>query len=104
MLVAHVAPLGHPPGVDPHRFRLVAPYTADRSHWEALRWRSLYDPKGPDYRITATRWDNTQGPRPANLVEVTTYRQLLRRYQLHPEAKYGSSDAGAHGMGWLDRL
>ncbi len=66
MLVAHVAPLGEPPGVDPQRLRLVAPYTADLSAWESLRWRNLYDPNGPDYRITTTRWDNRKGPRPAD--------------------------------------
>ncbi len=105
MLVAHVAPLGEPPGVDPQRLRLVAPYTADRSAWESLRFRNLYDPSGPDYRITTRRWDNTEGPRPADLVEVTTYRQLLRRYQDHPEAKYASADApGVRGIGWLERL
>ncbi len=100
MLVAHVAPLGHPPGVDPQRFRLVAPYTADRSQWPTLRWRNLYDPHGPDYRTTAVRWDSTRGPQPADLVEVTTYRQLLRRYQDHPEAKY---ESGGSGIGWLER-
>ncbi len=104
MLVAHVAPLGEPPGVDPQRFRLVAPYTADLSAWDSLRFRNLYDPTGRDYRITTTRWDNTVGARPVDLVEVTTYRQLLRRYHCHPEAKYAGADGGARGLGWLERL
>jgi len=104
MLVAHVATLGEPPGVDPQHFRLVAPYTADRSECASLQWRNLYDPNGPDYRITTTRWDNVQGPRPADLSEVTTYRLLLRRYQAHPEAKYMSGDGrGGRGIGWLQR-
>ncbi len=103
MLVAHIAPLGEPPGVDPQRLRLVAPYSADRSDWQSLRWRNLYDPNGPDYRITTTRWDNTEGPRRVDLVEVTTYRQLLRRYHRHPEAKYASTDGGVRGIGWLER-
>ncbi len=104
MLVAHVAPLGEPPGVDPQRLRLVAPYTADLSAWESLRFRNLYDPAGPDYRITTTRWDNTEGPRPLDLVEVTTYRQLLRQYHCHAEAKYTNAEGpGSSGIGWLER-
>ncbi len=103
MLVAHVAPLGEPPGVDPQRLRLVAPYSADLSAWESLPWRNLYDPTGPDYRITTTRWDNARGPRPVDLVEVSTYRQLLRRYHFHPEAKYAGTDTGDRGIGWLER-
>ncbi len=104
MLVAHVAPLGEPPGIDPKRIRLVAPYTSDRSQWESMRFRNLYDRNGPDLRITASRWDNGRGPRPANLVEVTTYRQLLRRYLLHPETKYASDGRGGQDIGWLNRL
>ncbi len=102
MLVAHVAPLGEPPGIDPQRFRLVAPYTSDRSAWEFLGWRNLYEPNGRSYRVTTVRWDSSQGPRPTSLVEVSTYRQLLLRYQHHPEAKYGSGDGT--GAGWLERL
>ncbi len=102
MLVAHVAPLGEPASIDPQRLRLVAPYMADRSDWEELRFRNLYDPTGPDYRITSQRWDATAGPRPVDLVEVTTYRQLLRRYQHHPEAKYAGADSSR--IGWLERL
>ena len=38
MLAAHVAPFGHPPGVDPARFRLVAPFEPLASKWITLPW------------------------------------------------------------------
>ncbi len=70
----------------------------------SLRFRNLYDPNGLDYRITNQRWDAATCPRPTDLAEVTTYRQLLRRHHLHPEAKYTSTDGGDRGIGWLERL
>ncbi|GAA4403410.1 hypothetical protein [Tsukamurella soli] len=87
LLVAHAAPLGHPPGADPEKFTLIAPYSADATLWAGLMWRNLHDPHGPTYRITTEDWDHTLGGQPADLVVVTSYRDVLHRYMRHPEAK-----------------
>lgn len=92
MLVAHIAPYGYPSGVDPARFRLVAPYSADRGQWLRLPWRNFYDPDSQVYRLSTAPHDATMGPRPCDLVDVLTYRFLANRYQAHPEAKYADAD------------
>jgi len=33
LLTAHVAPFGHPQGVNPKEFRLIAPFDTDSSKW-----------------------------------------------------------------------
>ena len=38
MLAAQVADLGHPRGVDPDRFQLVAPFNPDPRQWLKMRW------------------------------------------------------------------
>lgn len=86
LLVADLDPLGLPPGVDPQRFRLIAPYsTADG---RTLEWRNLYDPSGPTYQITT---DRDTPPQP-HLAVVKSYAYVIRRYRLHPEHKFRGPD------------
>ena len=80
LLIAHVAPLGHPPGADPNRFLLVAPYNPDPRQWKKLRWTNAYQP-GSSYRITTT------GQPSEKVVRVTTYRDVLNEYRTHLESK-----------------
>ena len=106
MLVAHVAPDGYPTGVDPAKFRLVAPYTTDRSQWIALLWRNLYEPDGHSYRVSTTPHDALNGPRPSTVADVMTYRTLLHRYRQHPESKYaddGGKPCAGNTRGLLHR-
>lgn len=88
LLVADVDPFGYPPGVDPQRFRLIAPYSSDPDDWQHLEWRNLYDPDGPTYRITTDR----QAPPEPDLVIVKDYATVLRNYRLHPEHKFHGPD------------
>src|SRR5215210_6040004 len=84
LLSAHIAPLGHPDGVDPQQFHLVAPYTPDARQWTKLKWIEVYSSR--TYRI-ATR-DGVQGP---NTVRVKTYRDVLDEYRWHPESKFNGA-------------
>ncbi len=87
LLVADIDPFGYPPGVDPTRFRLIAPYT-NNPEWALLEWRNLYDPDGRTYRITTDR----NAPAEPDLVIAKSYQHVLREYRLHPEHKFHGPD------------
>ena len=38
VLAAHVKPMGHPEGVDPEQFQLIASYSSDPREWLKLKW------------------------------------------------------------------
>jgi hypothetical protein len=110
LLIGHVAPLGLPPGVDPHRFRIIAPYNPDPDTWESLPWRNLYEPHGPTYRTTAKELDRQWGPYfvepPDDLVRLRTYRHVLLEYRRRPEYKTNGPDGqrcGRDTAGLLQR-
>ncbi len=79
LLVAHVAPFGHPQGVDPVRFQLMAPYTTDPRQWPTLRWTDTYS--GHAYPITTTDVTSPE------FVRVRSYEDVLAEYTTHPEPK-----------------
>jgi hypothetical protein len=78
-MYAQVAPFGHPAGVDPARFRLVAPFEADPKRWDTLEWIDLYS--GRTYPIVAA------GHPSPDAVRIKTYRDVLDLYGRHPEPK-----------------
>jgi hypothetical protein len=88
LLVATIDPFGYPPGIDPGKFRLIAPYNDNPDTWADLEWRNIYDPDGPSYRITT---DKT-APAASDLVIVKSYGDILRDYRVHPEHKFNGPD------------
>jgi hypothetical protein len=80
LLTAHIAPFGHPAGVDPNRFPLIAPYETDPKKWLQCSWVDQYT--GKHYRITT---DGHTGSR--TTARVKTYADVLRDYEYHPESK-----------------
>ncbi|MGZ4804660.1 MAG: hypothetical protein ACXV9P_18820, partial [Acidimicrobiia bacterium] len=97
LLVAHVAPFGHPPGANPERFLLVAPYESDPRKWRQLEWTNAYEP-GSRYRIVTkqeAKGRSIDGTAPVVFpgeVIVKTYRDVLDDYRTHPEAKSHGPD------------
>jgi len=88
LLVAHVAPGGHPPDTDPKQFALVAPYEPDPRRWQQLGWRNVHDPAGPAYVISGKTLISRAGrPLPAGVVGVKSYRDVVDAYRVHPEPK-----------------
>jgi hypothetical protein len=83
LLTAFVRHLGHPEGVDPKRFHLVAPFETDPRKWRSLAWRNLYDTTGTRYTIRA---ESSPYAVPGE-VQVKTYRDVLDEYRRHPETK-----------------
>ncbi len=84
LLIGHVRPFGHPAGVDPTRFQLVAPYESDPRMWLQLPWVDRYSGQ----RIAISTTEETDGPKRARL---QTYHDVVREFRTHPEAK--SADA-----------
>jgi hypothetical protein len=80
LLTCHVRPLGHPRGVKPERFHLIAPYETDSRQWPKKSWLDQYS--GKEYRIT------TIGPYgDRQTARVKTYGDVLVEYEYHPESK-----------------
>jgi hypothetical protein len=80
LVTCHVKPFGHPPGVDPERFHLIAPYEADSRQWLKKTWIDQYS--GNDYRITTI---GHHGDR--HTARGKTYGDVLLEYEYHPESK-----------------
>jgi DNA polymerase III epsilon subunit-like protein len=86
MLTAHVPPLGHPDGVDPARFQLIAPYESNPKKWPSLPWTDRYS--GQRFSTTAT--DSLHA---LDSARIQTYCHVLDAFRSHPESK----SAGANG-------
>jgi hypothetical protein len=96
-LSVHVAEFGHPEGVDPTRFHLVAPYEEDPANYLKLPWVDRFT--GTAYRITVEDDFGASGA-----VLVKTYGDVFTGYIHHLEAK--SLDPGGRpgrGSGVLNR-
>lgn len=100
LLVAHAARGGLPPGADPERFVLVAPFERDPAQWAKLPWRNVYDPRGRAFTLASEsvfeRDGYALGP---DVVGVRTYRDVLRSFRTRPETK----NARGHARGLLAR-
>lgn len=90
LLSCHVSQLGHPIGVNPERFHLIAPYELDSKRWLKIDWIDQYS--GKSYGVTTT---GHHGER--QTARVKTYRDILIEYEFHPEAK--SADAEGNPCG-----
>jgi hypothetical protein len=99
LVTCHVKPFGHPPGVNPERFHLIAPYEADSRQWLKNTWIDQYS--GNDYKITTA---GHHGDR--HTARVKTYGEVLREYAIHPESKCADANGkpcGKQTVGLLQR-
>jgi hypothetical protein len=80
LLTCHVAPFGHPEGVDPERFHLVSPYDADSGKWLDKDWINQHG--GKRFRVTTVGHCGTK-----STARVKTYGDILTEYEFHPESK-----------------
>jgi hypothetical protein len=95
----HVRALGHPVGVRPERFHLIAPYETDSRRWTKTEWIDRYS--GKTYHITAT---GDHGSRTS--ARVKTYRDVVEEYAYHPEIKCADAQGqpcGKQTRGLLQR-
>ena len=92
ILSCHVLPLGHPVGVNPERFHLIAPYETDPRKWERLPWIDQYSTKGARYRISTTVPSPTR-----QIARVKSYGDVLEEYEFHEEAKCADASGAPCG-------
>jgi hypothetical protein len=94
LLTAHVAPFGHPQGVDPKQFRLIAPFNTDSSKWLRMPWTDIHS--GNIYAIT------NDPNADSRLVRVKSYGEVFTEYVTHPELKSagraGPCSRSDHGL------
>ena len=101
LLTCHVKALGHPPGVDPERFHLIAPYESDPRRWLKMDWINQYSNSGKRYRITTEGFHGSR-----HTARVKTYAEVLREYEFHPESKCADANGnpcGKQTIGLLQR-
>ena len=102
LLTCHLKQLGHPPGMDPEHFHLIAPYSTDPKGWVRAGWINQYDPNpGKTYRITTA---GQHGDR--RTARVKTYGDVIEQYEYHPESKCADADGnpcGKQAVGLLGR-
>jgi hypothetical protein len=91
LLSAHVAPFGHPEGVDPKRFHLFAPYTSDPDQWLKLMWTDVHSRK--NFRVSTTTLTGSEFT-----TRIKTIGEVVNRYQRHPEAKSLGTDSKPCGL------
>ena len=80
-ITCYIAPLGHPPDIDPQRFHLVAPYEREPTRWLQQPWFDLHT--GRQYSIKTGNTADAQGLE----CVVKSYRDVLDQFCRHPEAK-----------------
>jgi hypothetical protein len=85
VLAAHVKPMGHPQGVDPEHFQLIAPYSSDPRQWPKLKWIDRYS--GKAFPITTLDGGSSQ------VARAKSYRDVFEEYATHPEPKSAGPDA-----------
>jgi hypothetical protein len=99
LLACHVRRLGHPRGVKPDRFHLIAPYETDSGKWLTNNWIDQYS--GKEFRITTV---GLYGG--SDTARVKTYGDVLVEYEYHPESKCADADGnicGKQTIGLLQR-
>ena len=96
---SHVRPFGHPSGVQPEHFQLVAPYEPNPQRWLETEWIDRYS--GKRFRISTT---GHHGDR--RIARVQTFGEVIDAYEYHPEAKCADADGqpcGKQTVGLLRR-
>lgn len=99
VLTAQLAPLGHPAGIDPQHFQLIASYENNPAAWLELPWAETCS--GRPYELTSVREPTDTS------VHVQTYRDVPQANEHHPEVKSAAANdaqADQRTVGLLRRL
>jgi hypothetical protein len=80
LLSVQVAPFGHPPGVEPEQFQLVAAWNSDPRQWLKASWIDRY--LHGTFEATTVGSTGSEG-----VARVKTIGDVLTDYRVHPESK-----------------
>jgi hypothetical protein len=79
MMLPQLCRFGVPENVDPNKFTLITPFSADRDQWIRSKCINIHDPDSPVYEL-ADEYEPTKAlPK--------SFFMLLDSYQSHPESK-----------------
>ncbi|HTD59138.1 MAG TPA: hypothetical protein VK679_00735 [Gemmatimonadaceae bacterium] len=92
VLSAHVAPQGHPEGVNPSQFHLMAPYETEARKLTQMKWTDRHT--GQRFRIYT---GIGSGFASRERARVLSYADFLDRYELHAESKSAAPDGSPCG-------
>jgi len=81
----HVRAFGHPSGVRPEHFQLIAPRESNPRRWLKMEWIDRYSTKR--FRITTKGHHGDH-----RTARVQTYGDVIEAYEYHPEAKCADAD------------
>lgn len=90
MLTAQVRVGGHPPGADPERFQLIAPWEPDSRNWLTVDWINRYS--GELHPVSTNR-SHGEG----DIARIKTYRDVLGEHRVSVESKSLAPDGGRSG-------
>jgi hypothetical protein len=90
LLSCHVRPFGHPAGIDPARFHLIAPYEMNPSKWNRLKWIDQFS--GKLFSISSAEHYSSR-----QTVSVKTFGDVISEYAFHAESKCADSKGNVCG-------
>jgi hypothetical protein len=98
LLSCHVNALGHPFGIDPTRFHLIAPYEGNPAKWTKLKWIDQYS--GNIFAISTSEYSSRM------TANVKTFGDVISEYEFHAEPKcadWKGNICGKQARGLLQR-
>jgi len=98
IMLPQITRFGHPQGVDPNKFTLIASFSSERDQWMRAKCINIHDNRSPVYELTS-EYDGRKAL-------VKNFFILLDSYQNHPEAKSlgpNGEPCGADTRGLLQR-
>lgn len=79
-ITCHIQPFGHPIGVNPEHFHLIAPHEKDPRKWLGCDWFDQYS--GKKYQISTGDFHISP-----NTARVKTFADVIQEYEFHAEWK-----------------
>jgi len=87
LLTCHIDSFGHPLGMDPEKFHLIALFETDSRKWTRIDWIDQYS--GETFKISTQK-----GYASKFTARVKTYGDIVAEYEHHPESKCADEYGG----------
>jgi hypothetical protein len=90
LVSCQVRELGHPPGVDPTHFHLIAPYETDPKKWPRMKWIDQHS--GKLFQISTVAHYSSR-----RTARAKTFGDVISAYAFHAEPKCADSKGNVCG-------